>query len=161
MLAMCTVLAEAIADVDKKQQVAMMKIILDQKMRSMTPDKKKRIKKQSEIKSPQKLRESREDDGGSMVVNLNQKSKTDPESILNYAEKLIDHLDEYRMKLENRHAGMGDVRMLVNSMKVMRANLALKIYHVDENAELTELLESALQIVTAEINAFETGCYLN
>jgi hypothetical protein len=120
-----------------------MKITLDRKMKSITQIKKKQIK------------------GQSGVVYLSQKSKADPESLLNYTEKLIDHLDEYRMKLENRHTGLGDVHLLVRSMKVMQTNLAFKIRHIDGNTELTELLQSALQIVTAEISAFENGCYLN
>lgn len=120
-----------------------MKITIDRKMKSVTQIKK------------------RQTQGQSGVVHLVQKSKTDPESLLNYTEKLIDHLDEYRIKLENHYTGLGDVHLLVSSMKVMRANLALKIRHIDENEELTELLQSALQIVTAEICAFESGCYLN
>jgi len=75
-------------------------------------------------------------------------------------DRLIDRLENYRLKLADPQVSLKSIQPLLNDMAASSEKLALKLEHLDEADPLTDILNRSLVMVKLEVTRFNRGDYV-
>ena len=88
---------------------------------------------------------------------------SDAEALLPLADRidrLVDRLENYRVKLADPQATLKSIQPLLNDMAASSEKLAPKLAHLDEGDPLKDILNRSLVMVSLEITRFNRGDYV-
>jgi len=75
-------------------------------------------------------------------------------------DRLVDRLENYRLKLADPQASLKSIQPLLNDMAASSEKLTPKLEHLDEADPLKDILNRSLVTVKLEITRFNRGDYL-
>jgi len=75
-------------------------------------------------------------------------------------DRLVDRLENYRLKLADPQASLKSIQPLLNDMAASSEKLALKLDHLDDGDPLKDILNRSLVMVKLEMMRFNRGDYL-
>jgi hypothetical protein len=75
-------------------------------------------------------------------------------------DRLVDRLENYRLKLADPHVSLKSIQPLLNDMAASSEKLAPKLAHLDEADPLKDILNRSLVAVSLEVTRFNRGDYV-